>query len=194
MFESLWKQTKTVSLTSRTKVVRDSLAADMAALPPGDATHASLKEAVDLCDAEIARRETDERYRVTVRKIGSPSEPVLLDVISADFEKERALSRARARLLLLEQFKTADVAKDALHVDSFEDAVSSLVMKDAKFKRALYAWNSQRLEHGLVDSKETVKRIRKLAGKSRADQSALIQDVLSEVSAYQEVDEDLGED
>ena len=161
-----WNQTKRVPITSALK----------ASSPPKD----GLAEWTSARDREIAKREADPRYHVTLKHVGAnddpdaePSDAMLLNQIHIRFRKASLEADRRARIEL-ENYGI--VQTDVALIDA-----RSL---DAEYNKAFSLYVREMLVYGIVGGKAEYTRLWVLGGPN------LLTQVLTEVRRFQEMEPD----
>ncbi len=137
--------------------------------------------------AEIAKREKDARFHVTLKHVGSLADPLLWDGIKATYAAAQHALETAERIRLLKAHGSASAAVEAEGAESFAAAVSAAVDRTAERKRVLLDYAKAAISAGCVGGEAEFNRLLTLGKLS------LVIHALREVEAYQEGDPDMGE-
>jgi hypothetical protein len=175
--DALWKKTE------RKPITRQFLQAiEYWERVDANAFSQSIKEA----RAEIAKRDADKRFHVTLKHVGTLADPLQWDGIKATYAAAQHALETAARVRLLKEHGSAAAAAEA-EGGTFAEAVSAAVDRTAERKRVLMDYAKAAITAGCVGGEAEFQRLLGLGKLS------LVIHALREVEAYQEGDPDMGE-
>lgn len=173
-----WFESRKVPLTTNLKNRVRGLKASSEKPDVVAAVSAAVAEMIRAAEKELARRETDDRFLVEVRHIGSVEDPNRVEALEAEESRAYELARLRSRKAIREQAGADSVDPEA---------VIQLTQTDPQWlefqKKHAFQW----LKDGLVNGEQEYRRLAELGGPS------LLADAVVEVRAWQRIGFDQGE-